>query len=123
MNGGNSQHIGLPSPEPSPGHRDTRQGAGALSLAGGLRPDAGSSIKITRNLDQGAIPLPDAKTDPTGHFSVASVSVKAILNATDPAQNIVVLPGDIISVSKADVIYAVGSVTKPGGPLLPDGGP
>lgn len=92
-----------------------------LSLAGGLRPDAGSSIKITRRVDQGAIPLPDAKPDPTGQFSVASVSVKAILNATDPAQNIVILPGDIISVSKADVIYAVGSVTKPGGfPLNQD---
>jgi polysaccharide export outer membrane protein len=86
-----------------------------LSLAGGLRPDAGSSIKITRNLSQGAIPLPNATTDPTGQFSVASVSVGAILNATDPAQNIVILPGDIISVSKADVIYAVGSVTRPGG--------
>ena len=92
-----------------------------LSLAGGLRPDAGSTIKITRNLDQGAIPLPDAKTDATGQFSVGSISVKAILNATDPSQNIVVLPGDIISVSKADVIYAVGSVTKPGGfPLNQD---
>jgi polysaccharide export outer membrane protein len=92
-----------------------------LSLAGGLRPDAGSVIRITRSLDRGPIPLPDAKTDPTGQFTVASVNVKAVLNATDPAQNIVVLPGDIISVSKGDVIYAVGSVTKPGGfPLNQD---
>jgi polysaccharide export outer membrane protein len=86
-----------------------------LSIAGGLRPDAGSSIKITRRLDRGAIPLTDAQMDPTGQFSVASVSVKAILNATDPAQNIVILPGDVISVAKADVVYAVGSVIKPGG--------
>jgi polysaccharide export outer membrane protein len=92
-----------------------------LSLAGGLRPDAGSVIRITRSLDKGPIPLPDAKTDPTGQFTVASVNVKAVLNATDPAQNIVVLPGDIISVSKGDVIYAVGSVTRPGGfPLNQD---
>jgi polysaccharide export outer membrane protein len=92
-----------------------------LSLAGGLRPDAGSAIKITRNLNQGPIPLPDAKTDPTGQFSVASVNVKAVLNATNPAENIVILPGDVISVSKADVIYAVGSVTRPGGfPLNQD---
>ena len=92
-----------------------------LSLAGGLRPDAGSVIRITRSLDRGPIPLPDAKPDPTGQFTVASVNVKAVLNATDPAQNIVILPGDIISVSKGDVIYAVGSVTKPGGfPLNQD---
>jgi polysaccharide export outer membrane protein len=92
-----------------------------LAIAGGLRPDAGSAIRITRNLDQGPIPLPNAKTDPTGRFSVASVDVKAILNATDPAQNIVILPGDVISVSKADLIYAVGSVARPGGfPLNQD---
>jgi polysaccharide export outer membrane protein len=92
-----------------------------LSLAGGLRPDAGNAIKITRSLDQGPVPLPSAKADPTGQFSVASVDVKTILNATDPAQNIVILPGDIISVSKADTIYAVGSVTRPGGfPLNQD---
>jgi polysaccharide export outer membrane protein len=92
-----------------------------LSLAGGLRPDAGNTIRITRTLDQGPIPLPDAKTDAAGRFSVGSVSVKTILNATDPTQNIVILPGDIISVSKAEVIYAVGDVTKPGGfPLNQD---
>ena len=52
-----------------------------LSLAGGLRPDAGSVIRITRALDKGPIPLPDAKPDPTGQFTVASVNVKAVLNA------------------------------------------
>ena len=92
-----------------------------LSLAGGLRPDAGSIIRVTRSTSQGPIPLPTAKTDATGQFSVASVDVKAILNATDPAQNIEVKAGDVISVSKADVIYAVGSVTRPGGfPLNQD---
>ena len=33
-NGGNSQHIGRPDPEPSPAHADTRQGAGTRSFAG-----------------------------------------------------------------------------------------
>lgn len=92
-----------------------------LSMAGGLLPTAGNTIKITRRIDQGPIPLPNAATDPSGQFSVASVAVKTILNATDPSQNIVILPGDIISVSKADVIYAVGEVTRPGGfPLNQD---
>jgi len=92
-----------------------------LSLAGGLNQYAGNTIMITRNLDKGPIPLPGAMTDATGQFSVGSVSVKTILNATDPVQNVVILPGDIISVSKADVIYAVGQVTKPGGfPLNQD---
>ena len=73
-----------------------------LSLAGGLRPDAGNTINITRELTRGPIPLPSTRTDASSKFSVASVSVKSILNAMNPAENIVILPGDVVSVSKAD---------------------
>ncbi|MBV9404989.1 MAG: polysaccharide export protein [Acidobacteriaceae bacterium] len=86
-----------------------------LSLAGGLRDDAGNSIKITRSLEWGPIPLPDAKDDPTGRFSMASLSAKSVLNGSDPRDNIVIRPNDVISVPKADLVYVVGSVHKPGG--------
>jgi polysaccharide export outer membrane protein len=86
-----------------------------LSLSGGLRPDAGTTVKITRNLKLGAIPLPGATVDPTGQYSVASVRVKNIMNATEPADNILIMPGDTIAVPRADLVYAVGSVTRPGG--------
>ncbi len=89
-----------------------------LSIAGGLRPDAGSTVKITRDLKWGAIPLPNAHQDPTGRFSVASVGVKSIMNAANPAENIAIRPDDIISVPKAEVVYVVGSVVKPGGFIL-----
>ena len=89
-----------------------------LSLAGGLRPDAGSIVRITRKIEWGPIPLPGAKTDSTGQFSVASVSVKSIMDASSPAENITVKPEDVISVSKADLVYVVGSVRKPGGFVL-----
>src|SRR5205085_6151143 len=55
--------------------------AEALSLAGGLMDDAGYTIKITRRLEYGAIPLGNAKTDETGQFSVAEVGVKELLEA------------------------------------------
>ena len=89
-----------------------------LSLAGGLRPDAGSIVRITRKLEWGPIPLPGATTDSTGQFSVASVSVKSIMDASNPAENITVKPQDVISVSKADLVYVVGCVHKPGGFVL-----
>jgi polysaccharide export outer membrane protein len=89
-----------------------------LSLSGGLRSDAGSTINITRNLHWGTIPLPDAKTDPSGQFSIASVKVKSTMDASDPSQNIVIMPDDVISVPKGQVVYAVGSVMRPGGFLL-----
>jgi len=87
----------------------------ALASAGGLRPDAGYQVKITRDLKWGDIPLPDAQTDPTHHSSVASVKLNDIIGATDPAVNILILPGDAISVPRADLVYVVGSVNKPGG--------
>ena len=89
-----------------------------LSMSGGLRTDAGSTINITRNLRWGAIPLPDAKNDPTNHFSIASVKVKSTVDASDPSENIVIMPDDVISVPKGQVVYAVGSVVRPGGFLL-----
>jgi polysaccharide export outer membrane protein len=89
-----------------------------LSLAGGLRRDAGNNVTITRNLEWGRIPLPGAKTDPSGKYSVASISAKSITTASNPGQNIVIMPGDTVAVTSAEVVYAVGSVNKPGGFLL-----
>src|SRR5262249_49750802 len=52
-----------------------------LSLAGGVRQDAGYSVKIVREKEWGPIPLPNAAPDPTGRFSVAEVNLKSILAA------------------------------------------
>src|SRR5580704_14418470 len=44
-----------------------------ISLAGGVRPDAGYSIRITRQVAWGCIPLPGATLDASGQFYVAQV--------------------------------------------------
>lgn len=87
----------------------------ALSLAGGLRADAGSTVKLTRQLAYGRIPLKSAADDASGAFSVAEVKVKTILDASDPAENIYMAPNDVISVPKAEMIYVVGEVQRSGG--------
>lgn len=86
-----------------------------ISMVGGLRQDAGNTITITRNLKWGPVPLPNAKNDSTGQYSVASVQVKSVTTGENPSDNILIQPDDVISVSKADIIYVVGSVRKPGG--------
>jgi polysaccharide biosynthesis/export protein len=87
-----------------------------LSLAGGLRSDAGGQATITRSTSRsGAIPLPTAQTDSSGDFSVVTIDVKDILNSTNTAQNITMLPGDRISVPATDLVYILGSVIKTGG--------
>ncbi len=89
-----------------------------LSLAGGLRQEAGNVINITRRLEWGPIPLPGAANDSTGQFSVASVEVKSVMNASNPAENILIKPNDVISVPKASTIYVIGAVKKPGAYVL-----
>lgn len=86
-----------------------------LSLAGGLLPEAANRINITRSLEVGRVPLTTATDDPTGKFSVAEVSVKTLLDGSDPTENVFVFPHDVISVPRAAVIYVLGEVNKPGG--------
>jgi polysaccharide export outer membrane protein len=40
------------------------------------------------------------------------------MNGENPAENITIKPDDVISVSKADLVYVIGSVKKPGGFVL-----
>lgn len=91
-----------------------------LSLAGGLREDAGHTIKITRRADSGAIPLGAARADPSGRFSVAEINVKDVLEARRPEDNIVILAHDVISVPRAEMVYVIGEVEKSGGFVLED---
>ena len=74
-----------------------------LALAGGIRQDAGYSVRITRELAWGCIPLPGAHLDPTGQFTIAELNLKKIMDAKTPEENIQILPHDVISVPKAEM--------------------
>jgi polysaccharide export outer membrane protein len=89
-----------------------------LSRAGGLRNDAGNTINITRSQAWGPIPLSSMKVDATGGFGTANVSAKSLMDASDPRDNIIVEPTDVISVPRADLVYVVGAVNKSGGFVL-----
>src|SRR6185295_18901146 len=79
-----------------------------LAKAGGLSADHGPRIKIRRQLEMGPIPLPSAVTE--GQFSVAEVSATALERGTNPEENIEILPYDVISIARADMVYVMGSV-------------
>jgi polysaccharide export outer membrane protein len=110
--------VGSPGLHQLEGHKTLVE---MLSLAGGLRPDAGPTAKITRRLEWGRVPLPGAKDDPTGQFSIAEVNLRSIINAKDPEENIAICPEDIISVPQADMVFVLGEVTKTGGLPLNEG--
>jgi polysaccharide biosynthesis/export protein len=90
----------------------------ALSLAGGLNSEAGNSILITRRVDSGPLPLSDSSIDNSGKFLVGGLKVRAVMEANDPSANIEVLANDVITVPKAELVYVIGAVKKPGGFIL-----
>lgn len=94
-----------------------------ISLAGGPRQDAGTMVQVTRRLSFGNLPLANARPDPSNQYSIANVDLTALLKGTNPADNILVLPQDIISVPRSEMVYVTGEVRKPGSfPLNASGG-
>ena len=89
-----------------------------LASAGGIRQDAGYSIRITRQAEWGCIPLPGAQMDVSGKYSVAEVNLRKIMDAKTPEENIQIFPHDVISVPKAEMVYVIGEVHRSGGFVL-----
>jgi polysaccharide export outer membrane protein len=92
-----------------------------LAVTGGVKEDAGPALRITRQLEYGRIPLPGAKDDPTGKYSIAELQIKPLIDAKTPDFDIAIQPYDVISVPKADFVFIAGDVTKAGALPLSDG--
>lgn len=104
--------VNTPGIHPLPGPRRLID---VLSLAGGVKTDAGSRVILTRQMKWGALPVTGSKVDGTGGFSTVSLSLDDLLTAATPSENIFIRPGDVVSVPKADIIYVVGDVKRAGG--------
>jgi polysaccharide export outer membrane protein len=89
-----------------------------VSLANGLSPEAGYSIRIARRQEWGKIPLPDSHADESGQYYVAEVGVKELMEARSPGKNILVKPNDVVTVPKGELVYVLGAVKKSGGFVL-----
>jgi polysaccharide export outer membrane protein len=89
-----------------------------LSLAGGLKDDAGYTLTVTRQQAQGEIPLPNCSMDSAGLLSVAQVDLDALMSSADANSNIEVRPRDTIHIPRGDLVYVLGQVRKPGGFVL-----
>jgi polysaccharide export outer membrane protein len=92
--------------------------AEVISSADGLRPDAGPRIVISRKIQNGPIPLRTVKDDKSGDYSTAEVGVRDLMSGTNPTDNILILPQDVITVPTADSVFVVGEVHKPGEVVL-----
>lgn len=89
-----------------------------VSSAKGLRDDAGPTVKVTRRMEYGSIPLPGAVTDARGETSTAEIQVKELLSGAHPELNLAMRPFDIVSASRGETVYVLGEVQKAGGFVL-----
>jgi polysaccharide export outer membrane protein len=91
-----------------------------LSLAGGLVPESGDKIKISRLKSSGTLPLADVLDDQATGYWVGTINARKLIEDADTSLNIPVLDGDVIAVSKADLVYVMGAVKRAGGFSLGD---
>jgi len=85
-----------------------------LSAIGGLLPNASRRLKLTRRTESGAIPIPGAVKSPDGTTSSVMISLASLRENINPAEDIVLMPFDVISVERAELIYVNGEVGKVG---------
>ena len=97
-----------------------------LAEAGGVTDEAGDSIIITREsppADTCEKKQPSqAAADPPNDPQTITVRLSDLLESGDPAFNIPVYGGDVITVPRAGVVYVAGAVVQPGGYTLHDPG-
>lgn len=116
-----SQPVSVLGAVKSPGVVQVRGGQTlfeVLSMAGGMNADAGNTIKITRRKGSGALPLPNVRDDESGQYAIGVVKVKELMEARNPEENIAVMPYDVVSVPKGEMVYVIGCVKRSGGFVL-----
>lgn len=91
-----------------------------VTAAGGLQPNASRRIRVTRHLEMGAIPLPNAVVDQEKRVSTADISISSLTDNLNPAEDIILQPLDTISVDRAEMVYANGEVNRAGAVELGD---
>lgn len=86
-----------------------------LTVVGGVLPDASRRIKVTRRLENGPIPIPNATIDPDQKTSSVYISLLNLSDNETLTQDLELKPKDVVSVERAELVYIAGEVGKPGG--------
>jgi polysaccharide export outer membrane protein len=84
-----------------------------LSAVGGLQPTASRRIRITRHLEKGPLPLPDAVTDADRKTSTVEISLQRLTESINPIEDIKLEANDILFAGRAERVYVSGEVAKP----------
>lgn len=86
-----------------------------LSTVGGLAPNASRRIRLTRRMEMGPIALPNAVQDPNGKGMTVEIPLNVLTRDINPPEDLLLMPYDVLSVDRAELVYLSGGVAKPGG--------
>jgi polysaccharide biosynthesis/export protein len=86
-----------------------------IAAIGGLQPNASRRITVSRNLEQGPIPLPNAVVNKATNTSTVEIGMGSLRDNLNPAENIVLQAYDQISVPRAEMVFVGGEVGRTGG--------
>jgi len=108
-----------------------------LAQAGGITADAADHVIVTRperdtsqdasagagtddaSTGEKSAPAPASAAEPPQIppplTNTITVNLSQILEAGDMANNVVIQPGDVVTVPHAGIVYVLGAVSKPGG--------
>ena len=106
------------SQAPSIGAEDTSVAPTQGATPAAPSPASPASSDSPVNSAAGATPRPAQPSDPPQIASMANtitVSLNQILETGDMANNIIIVPGDVVTVPHAGIVYILGAVSKPGG--------
>lgn len=93
-----------------------------LIQAGGLTQDAGNEAIVRRGEMGARADLADAaeskNPDQTPRGQTFTLNIRKLVQTGDDTTNIILYPGDRVTVQRADLIYILGAVNRPGGYVL-----
>jgi polysaccharide biosynthesis/export protein len=98
---------GTPDSAPTPASRTPADSPSPVATAHSAA-DGPSSPALAKSID-----TPDPVPPPVAN--TITVNLARILETGDTSNNIVLQPGDVVTVPHAGIVYALGAVTRPGG--------
>jgi polysaccharide biosynthesis/export protein len=108
-----SDHVIVTRPE-----RDELQDAAQSPQAdapAGSAPALGAASDTASGGAAKSAPEPLPPQVPPPLVNTITVNLSQILETGDMANNVVILPGDVVTVPHAGIVYVLGAVSKPGG--------
>ena len=126
-----SDHVIITRPERAPGASDSSEpppigpdDAGPIQEQNASSPPSGNSSDpvapvfpsaSSASASNASAQAEPPQISPYGPTNTITVNLSQILESGDLSNNIVLLPGDVVTVPHAGIVYVLGAVSRPGG--------